>query len=51
MSEALASLGVGAALGAAFCFTGLPIPAPPTVAGIVGVVGVWLGYTMAQSLH
>lgn len=48
--EVVASLGVGAALGAAFALTGLPIPAPPTLAGVAGVVGVWLGFTMTRAV-
>ena len=34
----------GAVLGAIFTLVRLPIPAPPTLAGIAGIVGVYVGY-------
>lgn len=36
----------GAILGAIFNYFKLQIPAPPTVAGIVGVIGVYVGYKL-----
>jgi XapX domain-containing protein len=47
MMAVAGSLLVGAVVGAVFGLAGLPIPAPPTLAGVAGVVGVWLGYTVA----
>ncbi len=44
MNEVLASLGVGIVVGVVFSVIKLPIPAPPTLAGIAGIVGLWLGY-------
>ncbi|RAP38246.1 hypothetical protein DID80_02860 [Candidatus Marinamargulisbacteria bacterium SCGC AAA071-K20] len=38
------SLGCGIAFGATFSFAKLPLPAPITFAGIVGIFGVYLGY-------
>lgn len=44
MNEMLGSLAAGAACGVVFSLAGLPIPAPPVVSGVVGIVGVFLGY-------
>ena len=44
MNIVLASLLVGALVGVIFSLIKLPIPAPPTLAGIAGIVGLWLGY-------
>jgi len=40
----LYALLTGLAVGALFSLCKLPIPAPPTLAGILGIVGVYLGY-------
>lgn len=37
------SLLTGAILGAVFRLLGLPVPAPPVFAGVMGVLGIWLG--------
>lgn len=34
----------GLAVGAIFALLKLPIPAPQTLAGILGIVGLWLGF-------
>lgn len=36
--------------GAAFAFVGAPIPAPPTVAGLLGIVGIYLGFKTVEFL-
>lgn len=36
----------GLILGAVFSLMNLPIPAPITLAGVMGVVGVWAGYSI-----
>jgi len=44
----------GLILGAAFAFLKLPIPAPGSLAGVVGILGVTLGYmliTNPQTWH
>ena len=43
MMAIILSLVTGALVGALFSFLKFPIPAPPTAAGIAGVVGVYLG--------
>lgn len=40
----------GAVLGAVFTLIRLPIPAPPTLAGIAGIVGVYVGYIITTRL-
>ena len=40
----------GAICGAIFTLLKLPIPAPPVLSGIMGIVGVWLGHVGVQRL-
>ena len=40
----------GIVLGLIFCALKLPIPAPPSLAGVSGVLGVYLGYQIYQYL-
>ncbi|MCL5677506.1 MAG: DUF1427 family protein [Firmicutes bacterium] len=42
------ALVAGAAAGFLFGKLKLPVPAPPTLAGILGIVGLTLGYTLAR---
>lgn len=46
----LISLGVGIITGALWSVLGLPIPAPSTVAGVAGVVGVTAGFLITKIL-
>jgi XapX domain-containing protein len=41
---ALLALLTGFVTGAVFSFAGVPIPAPPSIAGVLGIVGIYLGY-------
>ncbi|HBC3440384.1 TPA: XapX domain-containing protein [Vibrio parahaemolyticus] len=43
MSELLTALATGAFVGALFSFLKLPIPAPPVLSGVIGILGVYLG--------
>ena len=43
MVEILAALATGAVVGIVFSFFKLPLPAPPVLSGIVGIVGIYLG--------
>lgn len=38
----------GALLGFIFVKLKLPIPAPPVLAGIAGIVGIWLGFLVGR---
>ena len=44
---ALTALAVGILVGLTFGFTRLPVPAPPTVAGLMGVIGITAGWNVA----
>jgi XapX domain-containing protein len=41
---------VGAATGGIFSLFKLPIPAPPVFAGLMGIVGLWVGYALVQAV-
>jgi len=38
----------GIAVGGVFSVVKLPIPAPPVFAGLMGIVGLWIGYALVQ---
>ena len=42
MNEVLLSMAVGAAVGVLFAALKLPIPAPPVLSGVMGIVGCTL---------
>ncbi|MFB6070503.1 MAG: XapX domain-containing protein [Halanaeroarchaeum sp.] len=52
MNTTLAALALltGAITGAVFAFFRVPIPAPPTLAGLLGIVGIYLGYRVVETL-
>ena len=37
---------VGVIVGGVFSAFKLPIPAPPVFAGLMGIVGLWIGYAI-----
>ncbi|WP_261300698.1 XapX domain-containing protein [Paenibacillus andongensis] len=43
MKELLLSLGAGLIIGMLFKVLKLPLPAPPVLSGILGIVGIYLG--------
>ncbi|MFD2166675.1 XapX domain-containing protein [Thalassotalea euphylliae] len=43
MAEVLLSLATGAVVGIVFSLFKLPLPAPPVISGIAGIVGIYLG--------
>lgn len=45
----LLALVTGAIVGIVFNLTELPIPAPPKLAGIMGIVGIYAGYRLVES--
>lgn len=47
---ALLALLTGFVAGATFAFVGVPIPAPPTIAGVLGIVGIYLGFKTIEFL-
>ncbi|WP_413377836.1 XapX domain-containing protein [Alkalihalobacillus sp. 1P02AB] len=44
MQEVMLALLAGLIVGLLFAFLKLPIPAPPVFSGIIGIVGIYLGY-------
>lgn len=46
MKEVLLSLITGGVVGFIFAMLRLPIPAPPVLAGIMGIVGIFGGYKL-----
>lgn len=50
MRDVVASLAVGFAVGIIFRAMKLPVPAPPAIEGVMGIVGIFLGYKLAQQL-
>ncbi|MBI4063208.1 MAG: DUF1427 family protein [Elusimicrobia bacterium] len=46
----LLSLTSGVIAGALFRLIGLPVPAPNTLAGVLGIVGLFLGYFFVERL-
>lgn len=47
MTTGLNALAVGILVGLTFGFTRMPVPAPPTLAGVMGVVGITVGWQVA----
>lgn len=45
MTEVLLALLAGAIVGIVFSVIKLPLPAPPVLSGIAGIVGIYLGGT------
>ncbi|MFB6151694.1 MAG: XapX domain-containing protein [Haloarculaceae archaeon] len=45
-THAALALLTGFVTGAVFRFLNVPIPAPPNLGGILGIVGIYLGYVL-----
>lgn len=41
----------GIIVGAVFSYFKLPIPAPPTLSGILGIIGLFLGYVLINKIR
>ncbi|MGF7184006.1 XapX domain-containing protein [Desulfitispora alkaliphila] len=50
MSQLIMSLIAGIILGVIFKLLHLPLPAPPALAGVLGIVGIYLGGIIANML-
>lgn len=46
MKDVLLALLTGLAVGVLFALLRLPVPAPPTLAGVAGIVGIFLGFIL-----
>ena len=51
MKEIIYVTVTGLSCGAVFALLKLPIPAPPTIAGIMGIVGIFVGYFIVNYLR
>ena len=49
--QEIISLLSGIGVGAVFGFVGAAVPAPPNIAGILGIVGITVGYMVASRLR
>ena len=49
--QELEALAAGILVGLFFARLRLPVPAPPTLSGILGIVGSYLGYKIATYLQ
>ena len=49
MQYALAIL-AGLIVGVVFSAIKLPLPAPPTLVGVLGIVGIYIGYRLYQAI-
>jgi XapX domain-containing protein len=50
MKEIFLTTLTGAGVGAIFALFKLPVPAPPVFAGVMGIVGLWIGYGLIGKL-
>lgn len=48
--DVVVSLITGSLVGGAFALTSAPVPAPPVVAGVAGILGITLGYSLLRSV-
>lgn len=48
MNEVFLALGAGVAVGIIFSLLKLPLPAPPVLSAVMGVVGIYLGGEIFQ---
>ncbi len=46
MRELILTTITGILVGGVFSIFKLPIPAPPVFAGLMGIVGLWIGYAV-----
>jgi len=50
MKEIILTTLVGIGVGGIFSLFRLPIPAPPVFAGLMGIVGLWIGYALVTKV-
>lgn len=50
MKEIFITTLVGAVVGGIFSAFKLPIPAPPQFSALMGIVGLWIGYALANKI-
>lgn len=50
MKEILLSVLTGFGCGAIFAAFKLPVPAPPVFAGVAGIIGLWVGFSIIMKV-
>lgn len=50
MKQALLAGFSGLIVGGLFAFLKLPIPAPPTLSGVMGIIGIYLGFVFIKTI-
>jgi XapX domain-containing protein len=50
MKEILLSILTGFGCGAIFAAFKLPVPAPPVFAGVAGIIGLWIGFSVIMKV-
>jgi XapX domain-containing protein len=50
MSQVILAVFSGLIVGSLFSFLNLPIPAPPTITGVMGIFGIYLGFIITNML-
>lgn len=50
MNQPILAAVTGLIVGGLFSFLNLPIPAPPSLAGVMGIVGIYLGFVITNSI-
>ncbi len=50
MNQALLAALTGIIVGVLFSYLRLPIPAPPTLSGVMGIIGIYLGSVIFKFL-
>jgi XapX domain-containing protein len=51
VGEVVVALITGAMVGAVFAVVGSTVPAPPNLAGLMGVIGITAGYAITTSIR
>ncbi|SFL46692.1 XapX domain-containing protein [Halanaerobium salsuginis] len=49
MNQAFLAALTGLIVGGIFSWLKLPIPAPPTLPGVMGIVGIYLGFILTKT--
>ena len=50
MKEIMLSMLTGFGCGVVFAAFKLPVPAPPVFAGVAGIIGLWIGFTVLTKI-
>lgn len=51
MQQEILSIITGAVVGVVFGVVGATVPAPPNIAGVLGIVGITIGYAVTTAIR